>query len=90
MTDESCGACKYFRRIQPMQAMGKCHGGLPQVFPVTKQTPVGIQLFGETFFPMVPDTDFCGHFKERPPARAAALEHIDLTKLNVEELEGNA
>lgn len=89
MTTESCGDCKFFRRVRPMQPIGKCHRNPPVTFVVGQvKSQLGqVQALADSFWPTVPDTDFCGEWKAAP--RHAALD-IDLTKLDVEQLEGNA
>lgn len=85
MTTETCGECKFFRRVAPMQPMGTCHAGPPTLILLGRthdNRPVT-----DSFWPMVPDTEFCGGWKQAP--RPSAL-NIDLTKLDVEQLEGNA
>lgn len=86
---ESCGNCKFFRRVQPMQPMGKCHRNPPVTYVVGQQkTPLGqVQTLADSFWPVVPDTDFCGEWKIAGRPAAAS---IDLTTLDVKELEGRA
>lgn len=88
MTDETCGNCKFFRRVQPMQIMGTCHGRPPTLL-LLGRTQAG-QPVTDSFWPIVPETEFCGAFVRQISARAQALEHIDMSKLNIEDLEGSA
>lgn len=86
--DETCGCCKFFRRMAPLQPAGTCHAVPPTAILIGRNqlnAPVV-----NSFWPITADTEFCGAFKERATDRAVALEHIDLTKLDVEELEGSA
>ena len=84
MTDETCGSCKFFRRLGPMQPMGDCHEGPPTAL-LLGRAQNGLPVV-DTFWPRVPDTEFCGAH-QLPKHRA---ESINLAEIAPEALEGNA
>lgn len=88
--DKSCGNCDYFRRAEPMQAGGVCRARPPTVFMLaTGKHPLTGAPFGITnsYWPQTADVERCGFWARREPEDAAA---IDLSRLDVKELEGNA
>ena len=86
----NCGNCQFFRRAAPNQPLGVCRARPPVPMlvgmlkhPVT-QEPVPRN---DSFWPQVPDTEWCGAHQERPRMSKNAPE-IDLGKLDITELEG--
>lgn len=84
MTNETCGSCKFFVRDAPMQIMGKCHEAPPTLL-LLGRAQNGLPVV-DTFWPPVPDTEFCGRHQLSKP-RAAS---INLAEIATESLEGNA
>lgn len=87
--EENCGSCKFFRRAEMGNPMGVCRERPPVPMligaakhPITQQqTPVC-----NTFWPQIPDTEWCGHWM----IRTAVGTEIDISKLDLAALEGNA
>lgn len=86
---ESCGNCRYWKRQELMKPGGFCRQKPPTVFLVGMgKTVVGdpYPLAG-SYWPQVPDTEWCGAWVEAAPAPKLK---IDLDKLNVDELAGSS
>lgn len=81
----NCGRCKFFRRIEVMQASGHCRSRPP--FVVSGGFAQG-QPQALTYWPTVPDTEWCGDWTERP--RAVSTAGIDLAKVDASDIEGSA
>lgn len=85
---ESCGSCRFFRRAQIGQAAGVCRAHPPVPMPVgaVKHSVTG-EIFPKinTYWPEIPDSEWCGAYEKR-----AYGPGIDLAKLDVQELEGEA
>lgn len=85
---ESCGSCRFFRRLQVGQAGGVCRAWppVPMVAGIMKHPTTG-ETFPRvnTYWPEIPDSEWCGAYEKR--AHGAG---IDLGKLDIEELEGEA
>ena len=83
MAEESCGTCRYWRRSAPLQPIGLCRRRPPTlVFMGTLQ---GGKPVTDTFWPMVPDLEWCGEHAARGNGRT-----IDLAAIDVDALEGQA
>lgn len=87
-TQHTCGNCRYFRRAEVGRALGHCHESPPSVVALVKTTPDG-QVFttADTFWPMMPDSEWCGAWIAKAAFDARA---IDLKSLNTEAIEGTA
>lgn len=86
--DETCGRCRFFVRGTPGQAGGACRGRppVPMMAGMVKH-PISGEVVPRvlTFWPEVLDTLWCGDFVRKPLGAS-----VDLSKLAVEELEGQA
>lgn len=83
---ESCGSCRFFRRLTVGMPNGVCRPRppVPMVVGIIKHPTTG-EMFPKvnTYWPEVPDSEWCGYYE-----RKAFGAGIDLSKLAVEELEG--
>lgn len=87
-TRSSCGNCRYFRRAEMGKALGHCRESPPSVVPLVKmQSDGGVFTVADTFWPMVPDHEWCGAWVSRP---AFDVRSIDLKDLKPEAIEGTA
>lgn len=82
---EGCGTCRFFRRNQVGQPVGVCRARppVPIMAGMVQHSVRGPIPMINTYWPEIPDTEWCGDF-----ARKAYGMGIDLSKLAVEELEG--
>jgi|HubBroStandDraft_5_1064220.scaffolds.fasta_scaffold583033_1 hypothetical protein len=78
-----CGSCNFFRRIQLGQAMGHCRARPPTL--VLLGMNANHKPVTDTFWPMVPDHEWCGEFEVRP-----SFGEIDFTELDAVPVEGTA
>lgn len=91
---ENCGSCRFFVRIVPLQPHGCCHERPPTLILVGMRPP---EIAGQmprpltnTFWPMIPDTEWCGAWTERTAVIERRLPQIDLDRLTPDAIEGNA
>lgn len=87
--EENCGSCKFFRRAEPMNPVGVCRALPPTVMMVgmSKHPISGQQVpVTNTYWPQIPDSEWCGAWL----LRTAMGANIDLTKIDVDALEGSA
>lgn len=89
--NKTCGTCLFWRRAQPMQPLGNCQARPPVPLTIgmmqnkiTGQT----QPMIDSFWPMTPDTEWCGHWTLRPSA--VDMKALDLDALDEKAMEGNA
>jgi hypothetical protein len=91
---ETCGGCKFFKRMTPLQPGGWCRARSPiPVFtgPIQRRNALGeVEIIPNvgSFFPQTSDVEWCGEWQARPAENRMAA--IDLGKLDVGELEGSA
>lgn len=92
---ESCGNCKFFQRIQPMQPAGLCRAEPPkpifvglvqQQDRITGNVTTTPQV--ATYFGQVHDALWCGGWRLRQVEKTK--QTIDIGKLDIQELEGSA
>lgn len=83
----NCGSCMYFRRGNPGQPLGVCRARppVPMMVGTAKNMAGQMVPLTDTFWPQVPDTEWCGSWSSR-----LELSAIDLTALQPEEMEGTA
>jgi hypothetical protein len=90
--ESNCGNCLFFRRNVALQPIGKCRFNPPvtHVIGTTQhpQTRHQVPHVG-TYFPELPDTEWCGAYSRRQP-KQVAMAQINLERLNIGELEGSA
>ena len=88
----TCASCRFFKRRNVGQAMGTCHSRAPVVMFIgmandangqpLRNMHTGQYLANiDTFFPAVPDTEWCGDHTAR------LIKDVDLSKLEPEELK---
>lgn len=85
-TVDECGSCRFFRRIQVGQPGGVCRARppVPMVTGMIKHPVTGEMLpHVNTYWPQIPDSEWCGGFERRPYGVA-----IDLSKLDAAEMGG--
>ena len=85
MTPEECGSCRYFRRNDIGQPMGVCRSRPPiPVMTGMLKHPISGEICPsiKTFWPELPDSEWCGGYMRRP------VEVVDLKELA--EMEGHA
>lgn len=85
--EESCGNCRFFRRIRIGQAGGVCRAKPPVPMLIGAQSnPHTNEQFPiiNTYWPQIPDTEWCGEYARR------VVPQVDLSKLSLEELGGAA
>lgn len=80
-TNETCGYCRFWDRVEKGKAMGACHrnpptlvmiGSAPHPVMTNRMVPVV-----DTFWPQVPEAAYCGEHKPK----AAPYSDIDLSTL---------
>lgn len=90
MMTNTCGNCLFFRRHQALQPMGVCREKPPLQLMVgqmvNKITNQPEPLIG-TYWPQVPDTEWCGSWSPRFSGVDRTL--IDISKSDV-PMEGQA
>lgn len=85
---EECGSCRYFRRISVGHPQGVCRARPPTPMMITiAKNPVTGDPFPviNTYWPEVPDVEWCGDYTRKPMGAA-----IDLEKMDRAEAEGSA
>lgn len=89
MTDrQTCGNCRYFRRVEVGRALGHCRESPPSIVALVRtQSDGSVVSVADTFWPMVPDGEWCGAWVAKPAFDAKA---IDLKSLDADAIEGTA
>ena len=81
----ACGNCRWFRRAGPLMTSGVCRSRPP--VPMMIGSSEGKPLVA-TYWPQVPDSELCGDWHER--SREADMKNIDISSIDVAEIEGTA
>lgn len=88
---ESCGNCRFWRRVQPMQPMGHCRFNPPTPLVVGMQQnkiTQQVQPIVDSFWPMLPDTEWCGGWGLR--LGAVDMKELDARQFEDADTEGSA
>ena len=88
MMKPACGNCGAFKRLMIGQTMGLCRSRAPVPILVGMINGDGGPMpVVNTYFPQVPDNEWCGDYM---PLKALTVPRLDLAELESALTEGNA
>lgn len=89
--EEGCGTCQFFRRKGMGQPLGDCRRYPPtsHLVGMGAHPKTGHNVaMSDSFWVAIADTEWCGEWKHR--VHASTAPQIDISKMDVTELEGSA